>query len=71
MATDTTIGVNQETKARLAAMKRDGETWDDCLSRLLDDADRMEDFERRLSRVEEEVERIPERTADDLEQRFR
>lgn len=71
MANGTTIGCNQETKARLAAMKRDGETWDDTLNRLMDEAETMADVTDRLARLEESVETIPQRTADDLEQRFR
>lgn len=71
MATDTTIGVNRETKDRLQAMKREGETWDECLNRVLDDAEDLGEVGDRLARLEEQVERIPSRTADDLAERFR
>lgn len=38
----TTIRVSDETKARLAEIKRDDETWDEFLARLADEESTME-----------------------------
>jgi transcriptional regulator len=71
MASDTTIGVNQQTKDRVAAMKREGETWDECVNRLLDEREQMEGVHDRITRLEEQVERLPDKIMDRLEVRFR
>jgi len=70
MASDTTIGCNQATKDRLAAMKRDGETWDDTLNRVLDTAEEEMDVAQQLARIDDRIDRLPERLGTDLEQRF-
>lgn len=38
----TTIRVSDETKARLAELKREDETWDEFLARLATDGSSME-----------------------------
>lgn len=35
MSTDTSIRVSDETKAKLASLKREDETWDEFLNRLV------------------------------------
>lgn len=75
MTDTTTISCSQDTKAVLEELKQDGETWDQLLLRLAGDPPENphlpDDYADRLARLEETVEAIPERTADDLEQRFR
>ncbi|AGM11194.1 hypothetical protein M197_gp29 [Haloarcula hispanica tailed virus 2] len=66
MGSDTTIPVSTETKDRLQTEKRDGETWDATLRRLADGEPEREDVADALRRLEEQVNRVPERTADHL-----
>lgn len=77
MADHTSLPVKPATKDRLAAHKRDGESWDACLQRLLDELDDPGGdgtgggIDEVLGRLDDLQATIPERTADELQSRMR
>ena len=61
----TSIPCDQETRDRVAAEKQDGETWDACLNRLVDQmpesrddaSEELDDIMAELERIEEKIEK--------------
>lgn len=71
MGSDTTIPVSHETKELLADEKRDGETWDAALRRLVEGETPDSEVLDRLVDLERAVSNVPSDTADQLERRLR
>lgn len=69
MPDTTTISCRENTKEVLEQEKGEDETWDHLLLRLAGEADTQQP--EGLARLEELVQQMPERTADEVERRVR
>lgn len=70
-----TIRVPKPVFAELEGVKREGETWEGLMRRLLDAYPEARENphipQEYVDRLEEQIETVPERTADELEGRMR
>jgi len=75
MAEKTTISVDTETKTILDGLKREDETWDQFLLRYEAehgmDGRSAEQLLEQTRRLEQEIQELPSRVADGVEERMR